>query len=563
MRKNLLASSALMLATTMAIGQTCAPPINHISNFPSVKPSAQPDSLRIPSTHTFQMLVQEGDSYSNPLNGTLPSLFDFTGYVPINGSSTNGYLDLNHENNTFATGAGVSVMDMYFDETDKLWVITQKTPVDFAPVEGTGRNCSGGITLWGTSVTSEETLPTADNNNDGYQDIGWQVEINPVTRAIVDHDGDGNPDKLWAMGRMSHENFVMASDSVTIYQANDENPGYVWKFVCDSAGDLSKGSLYVLKLDDAIGIATSGSWRQVPNSTPTECNNVRSAATALGATNFNSLEDVEISPLDGMIYFTSKSSSRVYRFRDFGTTVNDCEIFVGNPSQNYEIEYEEAGDTLTGYEQWRDGNDNLTFDNLGNLYVIQDGGRNHVWMVSPCHTQQTPDVKLFMVTPAGCEPTGMTFSPDYRFMFISMQHPDVSNITVMRDAAGEYVVFNRESAIVISHNGFLGDTDSTEVEPENPAAIGNGHSANARLAIANVYPNPATSDLNMVVSSPVAMNALVKVYSMTGSVVISKEAALLNGDNKINVDASTLAAGVYNITIVTSNGSLNARFVKQ
>ncbi len=563
MNKFLLASSALMLTTTLAIAQDCNIPINHISNFPSVKPSAQPDSLRIPSTHTFQMLVQEGDPYSNPLNGTVKSLFDFTGYVPINGSSTIGFIDLNHEGSTTATG-GVTVLDVQFDGTDKVWNVTQKTPVDFAPVQGTGRNCSGGITLWGTSVSSEETLPSGDADGDGYQDIGWQVEVNPASRSVVDHDGDGNPEKLFKMGRMSHENFVMSSDSITCYETNDENPGYVFKYVCDSAGDLSKGKLYVLRLDDAIGIATSGQWRQVPNGTPTECNNVRSAATGLGATNFNSLEDIEISPLDGMIYFVSKASSRVYRFRDFGTTINDLEIFAGNPSQNYEIHYEDDGDTLVAYEQWRDGNDNLTFDNLGNLYVIQDGGRNHIWMITPCHTQATPDVRLFAVTPAGCEPTGMTFSPDYKFMFVSMQHPDASNVTVQKDAAGEYVVFNRESAIVIAHNGFLGDTDSTFVEPETPPTTGIGTaSATARLAIANLYPNPVTSQLNMVVSSPDDRTAYVKVYSMTGTVVIATEANLSKGNTDIKLDASTLAAGVYNVTVTTSTGNLSARFIKQ
>lgn len=550
-----------MLTATLAMGQNCAIPINHISNFPSVKPSAQPDSLRIPSTHTFQMLVQQGDPYSNPLNGSLGPLFDFTGYVGINGSSTQGYLNINHEGSS-VPDAGVSVLDLHFDATDNIWVVTQKTPIDFSPVQGTGRNCSGGLTNWGTSITSEETLPSGDANGDGYQDIGWQVEIDPATRSVIDHDNDGQPDKLWRMGRMSHENIVLASDNKTVYETNDENPGYVFKFVADSAGDLSQGKLYVLRLDDQIGIATTGSWRQVPNVTPTECNNVRSAATSLGATNFNSLEDIEISPLDGMVYFVSKQSSRVYRFRDFGTTVNDVEIFAGNPSQNYEIHYESNGDTLTAYEQWRDGNDNLTFDDLGNLYVIQDGGRNHIWMITPCHTQQNPDVRLFAVTPAGCEPTGMTFSPDYRYMFVSMQHPDASNVTVMKDAAGEYVVFNRESAIVIAHNGFLGDTDSTVVIPE-PTSVGGTTSAATRLSIVNVYPNPATTAVNVAISSPSALAAQVKVYSTTGSVVLAKETALNKGTNEVNLDAGTLAAGMYHIIVTTGEGTLNARFIKQ
>src|SRR5699024_9017729 len=93
---------------------------------------------------------------------------------------------------------------------------------------------------------------------------------------------------------------------------------------------------------------------------------------------------------------------------------------------------------------------------LGNLYVIQDGGRNHVWMVSPCHTQQHPDVKLFAVIPDGAEPTGMTFTPDYRYMFLSVQHPDGSNTTVMKDAADSNIIFNQETMFVIGRRGYLG-----------------------------------------------------------------------------------------------------------
>ncbi len=113
-------------------------------------------------------------------------------------------------------------------------------------------------------------------------------------------------------------------------------------------------NLYVLKLAGAPGTATTGMWMQVPNSTPTECNNVTAYAASIAATNFNSIEDVEISPLDSMIYFTSKSSSRVYRFKDNHSVgnnndVTNCEVFVGNASTMYTIDYNGG----TASEQWR------------------------------------------------------------------------------------------------------------------------------------------------------------------------------------------------------------------
>lgn len=558
MKKNVLLTGTLVLAAMAAMAQNCEPHKLHFSRFTSVMPSAQPDSLRIPASHTFQMLTQEGRPYTNPAHGNVRGLFDFSGYVPINGSSANGYVDLNHEGGNVSTG-GVSVLDIEFDAATKLWVVKQTNLVDFTStsIAGTGRNCSGAVTPWATSVTCEETLPSGDANADGYQDIGWNVEINPVTRSIVDYNADGKADKIWKMGRMSHENMVVSADSSVAYEANDENPGYVFKYVMKQKGNLSDGDLYVLKLDGALNTINVGSWVKIPNSTPTECNNVRSAATSAGATNFNSLEDVEISPLDGMVYFTSKSSSRVYRFRDYGSTIGDLEVFCGNPSQQYLIDY---GNGNTAYEQWRDGNDNLTFDDYGNLYVIQDGGRNHVWMVSPCHTQAQPDVKLFAVIPDGAEPTGMTFSPDNRYAFLSIQHPDASNATVMMDAADSAVIFNKESLIVIARRGYLGK-DTLE-DTSTPNAIVDVNGVN-NVQIANLYPNPTSSDVTLSINAPMTMAADIRIYSITGAMVMSKNVKLEAGTTELVLDTDLLPAGTYSVLLNTENGIVRSRFVKQ
>jgi secreted PhoX family phosphatase len=542
-----------MAASATAQPLPCGMPAKHITNFVSVMPSAQPDSLRIPGTHTFQLLTQNGEAYTNPANGNMKGTFDFTGYVPVNGSSTNGVISLNHEGGSWPS-AGVSLLDVRFNDTTKLWTVNNTMPVDFSAVAGTGRNCSGGITPWATVITSEETLPTADVNNDGYQDIGWNVEINPFTRVIMDYNNDGTPDKLWKMGRMSHENVVAAGDSIRVYEANDENPGYVFKFVAAVKGRLDSGNLYVLKLDSAIGKASTGMWVQVPNGTPAECNNVRAAATALGATNFASLEDVEISPRDGKIYFVSKSSGRTYRFRDNGMSISECEIYAGDINTYYPI-YHNNGAAV---EQWREGNDNLTFDDSGNLYVLQDGGRNHIWMIRHCHTQANPAVELFAVTPAGSEPTGMTFSPDYRFMFVSLQHPASANAILQKDAADKYVRFNKESCIVIARKEFLGKG----AIPVTPTSISNVQQING-LELARVYPNPAASVLNLDIVSAAGQSASVKVYSMTGALVLSQPAALHAGNNQVSLNTAALSAGTYNVVLTTAKGTINTRFVKQ
>jgi secreted PhoX family phosphatase len=99
-------------------------------------------------------------------------------------------------------------------------------------------------------------------------------------------------------------------------------------------------------------------------------------------------------------------------------------------------------------EAWGDGNDNLTFDELGNLWVLQDGGKNYIWVIAPDHTQANPKVRLFASMPAGSEPTGLPFTPDHKFGFFSIQHPD-STISTDIDATGNTIDYRGKSATIV------------------------------------------------------------------------------------------------------------------
>ncbi|HEX8504475.1 MAG TPA: alkaline phosphatase PhoX [Hymenobacter sp.] len=548
-----------LLGGGKSLAQTACPtlPADHISRFTSVEPTTQPQDLRLPATHTFQMLVQGGSPYTNAADGNVLEAFDFTGYAPIGGSSTNGYLSINHEGS--GTTSGVSMLSLSFDAATKLWGVTAKHPVNFAPVIGTVNNCSGTVTPWSTIVTCEEsTGPTipVDTNGDGYLDSGWNVEIDPATHTVKDQNGNGTPDKLWRMGRLKHENIVVAADRRTAYEGADDGPtnSFVYKYVATTAGQLGEGTLYALQLNGAIGTGTTGTWIPVPNSTPAECNNTTAAARALGATSFNGVEDIEISPLTGQIYFTAKGPGTIYRFTDTGatgTTFSNFEIFAGNtPTNNaqaYTINYGSGSIS----ELWRTGNDNLTFDSQGNLYVLQDGGRNHVWLIKPCHTPATPAVEVFAVTPVGCEPTGMTFSPDERFIFISMQSPDANTLATV-DAAGQSVVFNKSTALVIGRKGTLG------------AAAPLATKGKAEVEKAEVYPNPVSgSDLTVQLAHRAKEAATLTVYNLLGARVLEQSATLSQGVNTLKVPVGKLQNGYYNLVIKTATTTTTRPFIKQ
>ena len=387
--KNLFLISFLLFLTPL-MSQT-------IGTFSSVAPTAQTQQFVIPSTHRFQKLIQGGDPLTG--GGVLKERPDFTCYVPIAGSSTNGYISLNHEDYP----GGISILDVNYSNITKLWSMTNAQAADLTAISGlTIANCSGGLTPWGTVLSAEEYVSTTDLNFDGYNDSGWLIEVDPVTRVAIR--------RLWALGCMAHENAAVSADGKTIYfGADNVTNGYLFKFVCTTANDPSAGKLSVLKLTGG----GNGDWVEIPNTSQADRNNTIALSLAAGAANISRIEDVEIGP-DGKIYIAGTYTQEVYRLTDNGLTVSNYETYVSN--QCYTINaicepYGYAGEA---------GNDNLAFDGEGNLWILQDGGRNHIWVVAPTHTVGgTNGVRLFATTPEGAEPTGITFSPDYKFMFIS------------------------------------------------------------------------------------------------------------------------------------------------
>jgi len=184
----------------------------HISELNSLEPNPQNTDLVLPSTHSFQYIIETGDFLTE--GGTLPDNCDFTGYVPVNNSSKLGYLSINSE----SAPGGVTILDIELDESIGKWITNRSEAIDFSSVFATIANCSGTVTPWNTIISCEEytsielesdpdfSFPK-DINGDGYHDFGWAIEIDPVTKTIIDQDGGlTGADKLWAMGNFKHEN---------------------------------------------------------------------------------------------------------------------------------------------------------------------------------------------------------------------------------------------------------------------------------------------------------------------------------------------------------------------
>ncbi|MCH2037902.1 MAG: PhoX family phosphatase [Rickettsiales bacterium] len=345
---------------------------------------------------------------------------------------------------------------------------TQATESDWC--YGTLNNCGGGKTPWGTLLTAEEnfdkyfsgSVPRSEAENyhalgiDGnasYQwhthydrfnmdkdpntpiTFGWVVEIDP-------YKPDSTPVKHTALGRFKHEaaTCVMSGDNrLVVYMGDDERFECVYKFVSETENSLTEGTLYCAEFKEDGTLY----WHALSYGTePLTPNNgfhsqadilieTRKAAHLLGATKMDRPEDIEVNPINNKVYAVMTNNHK------------RKETNAANPrSLNFHghiIEITAKDDDHTKTEaRWdifmlADGTnlscpDNITFDGSGNLWIATDGmpkttGYNDGLFVSEVSGARKAIPKRFLSAPVGAEVCGPEFTPDFKTLFVSIQHP--------------------------------------------------------------------------------------------------------------------------------------------
>lgn len=425
-----------------------------INNFSPLTPGPSTQTFRFPCNMNIQVLGQEGDMLDHEVLNGSP---DYTGFLSTNGNSRSGTLTIHHD----LQQGSVSTHSLDFDTLSGSWQLTGTRYVDFSPVVSSMNPCDGGMTPWGTAIVSEANMTHGDLDGNGYEDMGWHIEIDPQTSSVIDHDGDGKGEKLWALGRIKHDNIAFCKDNVTAYfGADDIYDGYLYKFVAEFPRDLTNGKLYVLRMT-SLG-DTTGQWMPVPNTSRADRNNTITLSQQAAAFNFKRVGDVEVSD-DGKVYFVSTITGNIYRFIDQGTHVSQFTHFAGG--MNYNVPTAN-GHVLT---TWGAGHDDLAIDHTGNIWVMQDGTPSNIWFIHKDHTQQAPDVRLFGVAPDGARPAGLTFSPDNHFMFLSLQHPSAGNSMQVTDITGRTFTYNKPTTLVIARREIFGPSLNASIT--TPARI--------------------------------------------------------------------------------------------
>lgn len=229
------------------------------------------------ATGSYQVLGREGDDYAGGLPFGLGHIVTGDGSASIKQSNNpdyNAFVSTSEDGNSgFLFTAwedrpgGMSRMEL--SKVDGEWFVNSALDIDFSGVNGTMINCFGSISPWGTPLTSEENYEAenTDRWNDssyagGYPsygdvqkiqdylggtfpnpyDYGYIVEItNPTDAAPV-------PVKHFTLGRVAHENPIIMPDEKTVYLTDDGGNKGFYKFVADTAGDLSSGTMYAAKV---------------------------------------------------------------------------------------------------------------------------------------------------------------------------------------------------------------------------------------------------------------------------------------------------------------------------
>lgn len=85
------------------------------------------------------------------------------------------------------------------------------------------------------------------------------------------------------------------------------------------------------------------------------------------------------------------------------------------------------------------------------------------------------------------------------------------------------------------------------------------------LTITDVYPNPATQMLNIIISAPANDKVALIITDVTGKVVKTQNVVVAAGNTNTKVEVANLAQGTYLMKVVCNNGcnSATTKFVKQ
>ena len=288
---------------------------------------------------------------------------------------------------------------------------------EFRSLAGTIRNCSGGITPWGSWLTCEEA-PTGPGQRFGEglaENHGWVFEVPANATGLI----DAVP--LKAMGRFNHEAACVDPRTGIVYLSEDRDDSVLYRFVPTTPGRLGDGGL--LQAMVVEGLSDTRNWTSAEMAVGSrhtvrwiDCDDVgspnddlRSRAAAKGAAVVARGEGIHTGTDE--IFVCSTNGGQ----RKLGQILRLVPGTGGEPDQ-IELFFESQSKDQFNY------GDNLTVGPNGHLIVCEDQYTevvdNHLRGITPDGRAYTLG-RLRMQT----ELAGGCFSPDGKWFFVNAYSP--------------------------------------------------------------------------------------------------------------------------------------------
>lgn len=203
--------------------------------------------LSLPEGFSYQIISSFGDSMRDGLR--VPDRADGMGCLPLEDNKV--ALIRNHElaekhliNGGPKAGSPLKTPLAYDTNRDGealpggtstiIYDLATQTKVDeFLSLAGTLRNCSGGVTPWGSWLTCEEAVDTPDDERSKYH--GYVFEVPATSTGLV------TPKPLKGLGRFLHEAAAVDPKTGIVYLTEDRGDGLFYRFIPEQYGKLDAG----------------------------------------------------------------------------------------------------------------------------------------------------------------------------------------------------------------------------------------------------------------------------------------------------------------------------------